>query len=524
MHLLSIYGSSLLNINRTWGVVMSAKLNIKSVIGSFVYTSLFLPFAVFANPQSDYISYKSEIKKTRENVSDMEANYVYNKIMQRSLQKEMSNRNDNTQFGLHGMEIPAVNVNGDVKKIDQAYSLLARTGVDSLRSFETAWHRVSDASGNPKNFKQLDFQLKLAKKYNMSHLFVFGYPPAKYTVANNKLSAVKPKYYKQYTDYLTTTLAHLKGYNVKYAELANEVDAPNVWWIKSTPEQYVQEMKILKTAIDKSGMNIETVAFAATYSRNNKLGGANGGRRFIDRSFKLGIDKYTDAYSIHHFSYGNDDLPGYIRDQQKRYHLTMKPILDTEQLDTASSGRFQSNPYDVIKLFARGFYYYNMKRVDYFIAKDRYLNNKLYYTGLFDINWNPKLRLLSYAMAVDSMKGRTLVGIYSPLPSVEAYILESKSSTSSKYSLVVWSNKVAKSSKDSVLLKGMTGYADIEHWNLDVDKNVDLSSGVQIDNRPIAIYLDELPSWANSKNKKVINSHVSEINALKSHAPMPTDQ
>lgn len=482
-----------------------------------------IPTFAYADVNADHKTYQIEILKTREEVSAKEADYVYKKLMQRNLQQQIANRDDNTQFGLHGMEIPAVNANGDLTKINQAYSLLARAGVDSLRSFETAWHRVSDSSGNPTNFTQLDFQLKEAKKYNMSHLFVFGYPPAKYTVANNKLSAVQSKYYDKYKDYLHVTLSRLKGYNVKYAELANEVDAPSVWWMKSTPEQYVQEMKMLKESIAALGLPIKTVAFAATYSRNSLLGGITGGRRFIDKSFQLGIDQYSDAYSIHHFSYGNDDLPGYMRSVQAKHHLSNKEILDTEQLDTASTGRFQSNPYDLIKLFARGFYYYDMKRVDYFIAKDRYLNNKLYYFGLFDIDWNPKLRLLAYAMAVDSMKGRTLIGIYQPSKGVEAYVLKSKEDTPTKYSIIAWLNNTGTQSNKSVLLEGLSGNADIEHWNLDIAKNIDLTKGVQIDNRPIAIYTNQLPSWIN--NNKMKNAlYADESRALKSHAPMPTDK
>ena len=485
--------------------------------------SYFTSMSTYADANSDRMAYQVEILKTREEVSSNESDYVYRKLMQRNLQQQLANRDDNTQFGLHGMEIPAVNANGDLKKIDRAYSLLAHAGVDSLRSFETAWHRVSDVSGNPTNFTQLDFQLEEAKKYNMSHLFVFGYPPAKYTVANNKLSAVQPKYYDKYKEYLNVTLSRLKGYNVKYAELANEVDAPNVWWIKSTPVQYVQEMKMLKESIDGLGLKIKTVAFAATYSRNSILGGAEGGRRFIDKSFQLGIDKYSDAYSIHHFSYGNDDLPGYIKNEQIRHHLPNKEILDTEQLDTSSAGRFQSNPYDLIKLFARAFYYYDMKRVDYFIAKDRYLNNKLYYTGLFDIDWNPKLRLLAYAMAVDSMKGRKLIGIYQPLPGVEAYVLKSKEGSSSKYVILAWLNNSEMHSHKSVILRGISGSVDIEHWNLDVEKNVNMEKGIQLDDQPIAIYTDSLPSWVNT-NMKSTSTQPDEQRALKSHAPMPTDR
>ncbi|SWU66574.1 Uncharacterised protein [Klebsiella pneumoniae] len=111
--------------------------------------SYFTSMSTYADANSDRMAYQVEILKTREEVSSNESDYVYRTLMQRNLQQQLANRDDNTQFGLHGMEIPAVNANGDLKKIDRAYSLLAHAGVDSLRSFETAWHRVSDVSGNP---------------------------------------------------------------------------------------------------------------------------------------------------------------------------------------------------------------------------------------------------------------------------------------------------------------------------------------------------------------------------------------
>ncbi|QCR10292.1 hypothetical protein EH207_05880 [Brenneria rubrifaciens] len=470
---------------------------------------LLLPFSFSTLAESNYYE---KIKETREEVSDDVSKYVYDKIINRNLDEQRSKRDPNTQFGLHGMEIPAINADGDIKKIDEVYSLLAHAGVDSLRSFETCWHRISDKNGNPNNFKQLDFQLQKAKEYDFSLLFVFGYPPAKFTVANNKLSAVNERFYNEYEHYLDVTLARIKGHNVEYLELANEVDAPAVWWINSTPAQYVQEMKMLKEAINRSGENFKTVAFSATYSRNDSLGGGKGGRRFVDEAFRLGIDKYTDAYSIHHFVYPKDDLPNYIREEQKKFKLKSKPIFDTEQLDTSIEFQRDSNPYDMIKIFARAFFFYDMKRVDYFLAQDRFLNNRLYSSGLFDVNWKPKLRLLAYAMAVDSMKGKELVGRYFPGNGIEAYILK-ENGKENNYSIVAWNNN----KNDASTLTGVKGSVSVEKWNLDVENNVDAEKGIALDNKPIAIYTSQLPDWRLDDNERVIK------NTLPSHAPMPFD-
>lgn len=475
---------------------------------------------VSAKADATQAQYYTEMKKTREGLSDDTSTYVYNKLMKRALSH--SSDNDGVDFGVHGMELPAVKSTGDLKAIDKAFELLSRAGVNSLRSAETAWHRVADANGDPTNFKEVDFQLKEAKKYGMSHNFLFGYPPAKYTVSHNKLSAVDPKYYDKYKNYLNVTLKHLAGYDVKYAELGNEVDAPSVWWIKSTPAMYVNEMKMLKEAIQASGQNIKTVAFAATYSRSEFKGGLDGGRRFVDKSFKLGIDKYADAYSIHHYVFGADNLPGYMRDIANKYGGDNKPILDTEQLDTASTGRYQSNPYDLVKLFARGFYFYDMKRVDYYLAQDRFLNGKLYYFGLFDENWKPKLRLLAYAMAVDAMKGKHLLYMASPQKDVEAYVLQANPNTKGKkYTILMWKNPPQNARVTPATVTGIRGNVSIEQWNLDVENKVDISQGIKVDDKPIAIYTDEKPDWQ-TVNK---SSFAAKLPAVAvSRSPMPNDK
>lgn len=479
---------------------------------------LIFPLVAFAD-ESNINDYYLEIKKTREDVNPDVSRYVYDKIMKRQLPSHI-NHNGELQFGLHGMETPAISVKKDSQKIDKAFELLSRAGVDSLRSSETAWHRVADSTGEPNNFSEVDFQLQKAKKYNFTHLFVFGYPPAKYTVANNKLSAVNPKYYTKYKTYLDNTLSHLKGYDVQYAELGNEVDAPNTWWMKSSPQMYVNEMKILKEAIQRSGLNIKTVAFSATYSRTEGMGGEKGGRNFVNKSFELGIDNYTDAYSIHHFVFGADDLPNYMRSEMESFGVKNKPILDTEQLDTSAAGKGMSNPYDLVKLFARAFFVYDMKRMDYFLAQDRFLNGKLYSSGLFDADWNPKLRLLAYAMAVDAIKGKQLLYISEPGKDIEAYILESPGNDVSKYTILLWKNFRKNEKVTATEVRGLSGSGVIEHWNLDAEKYDSSNRKLMIDNRPIAIYTNKLPDWK-PVDKKVLSS--TDTFGIRSYAPMPTD-
>lgn len=145
-------------------------------------TILLSLFFLLGESSSNTQMYSVEIKKTREDVSDKTAEYVYKRIMARSLNTP-SEGDDNTQFGLHGMERPAVNYGVETDKVEKAFELLSRAGVDSLRSSEATWHRIADKEGNPTKLNDLKFQLNMAKKYGMNHLFVVGYPPAKFSIA-----------------------------------------------------------------------------------------------------------------------------------------------------------------------------------------------------------------------------------------------------------------------------------------------------------------------------------------------------
>lgn len=473
----------------------------------FIALFLLVNKSVFAQNTE---SYDKDIQNTQEGVSDKNARYVYDKIMSRMVNNSYKNKNDNdTIFGVHGMEIPSVAYDGDLDKQDKAFQLLSRAGVDSLRSTEAAWHRISNKNGDPKFLDNLKYQLVEAKKYNMSHLFVVGYPPAKYTVAHNKLSAVNPMFINRYKDYLNVLMNTFKGYDVRYLELGNEVDAPEIWWKKSTPQMYVNEMQLLKEAINKSNEKIKTIAFSATYSRKEGMGGDNGGRSFLNKSFALGIDKYADAYSLHHFDMNKyDSFPLYMHGLLMRQGIK-KPLYDTEQLDTGYKSFSESKPFDIIKIYTRGFFLYKLKMIDYFNAKDIYLGNRLYSIGLFDKYWRPKLRLLAYAMAVDSLKGRELISIAEPKPRVEAYILKNRNNDRGyKYTIVMWSDNDG----STVEVGGLHGDMDKESWDLNISKLK--SENVKVDNKPIAIYTNVIPSWVKSKIDIDRNSNINMKNII----------
>lgn len=450
-------------------------------------------------------AYSLKIDTTNELSGGYSAEEITKKLMQRSI--NTNNGPKDIEFGVHGMERPYIHADKDKVNTDKAFELLSRAGVDSLRSTEAAWHRLSDNNGNLTNFSELDFQLEEAKKYGMTHLFVVGYPPGKYSVSGNKLSAVNPKYYSLYRDYYLNLLKHFNGYNVEYLELGNEVDAGKVWWIKSTPQQYVNEMCFLHTLLKNNKSSIKTVAFSATYSRDANLGNDyGGGRQFLTSSLNRGIDKCTDSYSLHHFSMVSpDSFPDYMHKLLSEYNIS-KPLLDTEQLDTSTLDKDKTQPYSLIKLFTRGFFLFDLKRIDYYMAKDFLMGRKFYTMGLFDINLNPKPRLLAYAASVDALKGKKLISINAPLSGIEAYILKNRDTAKYKYTIVLWNNTDI---PKTVL--GIDGSVTIERWDLTENTIKDASNGISVTQEPIIIYCNSIPLWEKLekyqilKNKKIIN-------------------
>lgn len=454
--------------------------------------------------------YKNSISHTNEMVDKYPAKEIVRRLMERPLNKVSFF--SSTEFGVHGMERPFIHYNQDTEASDKAFQLLSRAGVDSLRSSEAAWHRLADKNNNLTQFSDLDYQLTEAKKYGMSNLFVVGYPPGKFSVSGNKLSAVNPKYYPQYKAYYSTLLNHFKNKNVEYLELGNEVDAGHVWWIKSTPRQYVTEMCLLHDILATENSKIKTVAFSSTFSRND-VSRPGEGRDFLNKSVSYGIDRCSDAYSLHHFSMASSvSFPDFMHEFLRENKID-KPLLDTEQLDTSTLDKSKTQPYEIIKIYTRAFFMYNLHRVDYYMAKDIQIGSKFYTMGLFDIHFNPKPRLLAYAAAVDALKNRKLIEIQSPSANIESYLLANPTGSKYKYTIVMWSN-----GKKSTV-KGLKGKGDIEKWDLTTTHFDTLPGSMDVGTEPVIIYLDEKPAWSTADKVSVLS--VYKNNKAKSEIPLP---
>lgn len=443
--------------------------------------------------------YYKNIKSTNEQVNLQSTDEVIQKLGSRSLTPYNSFSHEK-QFGLHGMEAPFATSSHDKKKMERAYNLLAKAGVERFRTAESTWHRLSE---NFSNYTELDFQVNHAKKYGMDFMFTVGYPPAKLNVAPTVLSTFKPQYELLYRQYIKQLLLRYKGI-VKEVEVGNEVDYPSVWWVGATHEQYVRDLKIVKEESIKIDPTIRVVAFAATGARKEGDGGVGGGRPFIQKAFQNRIDKYADAYSLHYIWTLEDfSFTRFFRSQLSLLKSN-KPLIDSE--DTG-----YSRPSDIIKVFARSLYLYGYQRVDYYLARDFFENGKLVYSGLFDIDWNPKLRLLAYASSVDAMKNRSLVGIAEPSPGIEAYILKNNDRKSQKnttlYSIVMWQSENHRLSethtpwtnamnvKNSVrLIKGFRIVDKAFNWKLDrLSYQQNKGFGVGLD--PIIVFCNQLPQW-----------------------------
>lgn len=435
-----------------------------------------------------YPVYAQKIKATREDIGLDTSSEVLRKIMARPLPKP-DRRIADRRFGLHGMEAPFVNAGDNDEQTSKAFELLARAGVQTFRTAESCWHRLGE---NFDDFKELDYQVANAEKYGQTFMFTIGYPDPKFNVAPVNLSACKPEYYPLYRDYLQTVFNRYKNKHIiDYAELANEVDAPHVWWRGATPQMYVDEMKMVKEEVKGVDPNIKIVAFGATYSRDEKkypkpLG---GGRDWVRACFKLGIDKYVDAYSLH-YTQGSSaqDFVAFFRKELKQVDSSEKPLINSEE------SKYE-RPSDVVKCFARDFFLYDMKRVDYYLARDWFENGNLLHGGLFDLKWQPKLRLLAYAMSVDAMKDRHLIGIAEPQPGIEAYVLEFNAGFGEglpPYSIVLW--KDGEGPIQETRVSGFQEVVSAVSWRLDpIDFNMK-NPVFQISN-PIAVFANDLPVW-----------------------------
>lgn len=466
--------------------------------------------------------YFKGMARTQEQIGAASAAEVLAKIRRRPLPDGVLRDPGPNEFGVHGMEKPFVRAGVDREKVEQAYELLARVGVQSFRTAESCWHRLG---ADFDHFKELDYQVDNAMRYGMSHLFTVGYPPARYNVFDHHLSAVAPAHLDKYRAYLSAVIDRYKDRGLRYVELGNEVDAVETWWRGATAEMYVNEMRVLREVVDERAPGLQVVAFGATRSRRADRGGPHDGRRFISKCFDLGIDQYVDAYALHYtWPLAEKEFPEFFRDEMKRLGLKEKPLLNTEE---AGYGK----PSDVIRVFARDFFLYGMPRVDWYLAQDWFEAGKLISSGLFDREWNPKLRLLAYALSVDAMKDRTLVGIAAPSEGVEAYVLkkvEARRDAAPAYSIVMWKNDPAIRESmggsnsayeaEPVLVSGLKGVSSAFRWNL--DELPGDSGSFPVTDHPVVVFCDTLPDWklASPAEWLAANERKADSEAL---LPMP---
>ncbi|MFA6959698.1 MAG: hypothetical protein WC205_02985 [Opitutaceae bacterium] len=425
--------------------------------------------------------YQRKLAQTDEGFGEDVEQEIERKLMGRALPGPKIGNPGAYEFGVHGMEAPFVRKGVDTGKVQHAYELLARAGVQSLRTAESGWHRLGRSYDN---FTELDYQVDSAARYGMTQMFTVGYPPYPYSVAR-QLSAVRPEYVGMYQDYLKTVLQRYAARGViRGVELANEVDALNPWWVDSTPEMYVREMHLVKNAVEQYAPNALAVAFAATYGRNEVMGGRAGGRRFIRRCFDLGIDTVADAYSLHYtWQLTERDFPAFFRREALARNLPEKPLINSEETS-------HGPPSDLIKLFARDFLLYGMKRVDYFMSKDWFELGTCKVIGLFDLQWKPKRRLLAYAAAVDAIQHRQLVGMSEPVPGAEAYVLRwvgEGQAPGAEYATIIWKEGTP------TMVRGWMDYMRAIDWKLD---DVSSTTGsVEVGEKPIIVFSKSAPTW-----------------------------
>ncbi len=433
--------------------------------------------------------YQMQMKKTHEAANESSAHEVERKLGNRPFGAKSAPGIH--RFGVHGMETPFVKADLH-SKCGPMFEMISRAGVDTLRTAESCWHRLGD---NFDNMKELDYQCEQASKYGINFMLTMGYPAGPFSVSNAVIAAVKPEYlglYQQYLDKVTKRYAP----HIQYTELANEVDAPQTWWKNgSTPAMYVKELQMLFETTRRNAPKARVMAVASTYARDTTHDAVGEGRAWVKAAWKAGMNRYTDGYSLHYtWPLSERNYPPFFRQEIKPYGAA-KPLVNSEE---AAYG----HPGDIVKAFARDLFLYNMEAVYYYLARDWYEAGNLIYSGLFDIDYRPKLRLLSYAAASDSMKGRQLVGMAQPESNVEAYVLKSTNGQSPKYSIVMWRNGAAEAlgpvyslryEVPTVKVRGLRGVTHAEDWRLDPVKVP--GDGIVVGATPVIAYCDQLPAW-----------------------------
>lgn len=441
------------------------------------------------NKTIESFMYPMQMSKTHESVSISTTKEVERKIADRPFATKSASGLH--RFGVHGMETPFVRANKH-NVCGPMFEMISRAGVDTLRTAESCWHRLGNEFSN---MTELDYQAQQAAKHGINFMFTMGYPSADHSMGRAIIAAAKPGSYDLYQTYLDKVIKRYAP-QIQYTELANEVDAPTTWWkAGSTPAMYVAEQQMLFQTTRRLAPKASVMAVAATYSRDSTHDAVGEGQAWVKAAWKAGLDKYTDGYTLHYtWPLAERGFPRFFREGVKPYG-SPKPQVNSEE---AAYG----HPADIVKAFARDLFLYDMDAVYYYLARDWYEAGNLIYSGLFDIDYRPKLRLLSFAAASDAMKGRQLVGMAQPESNVEAYVLKSTDSHSPKYSIVMWRNGAPESlgpvysmpySVPSVKVRGLRSITHAEDWRLDPVKTP--RDGPAIGATPVIVYCDQLPSW-----------------------------
>jgi len=441
-------------------------------------------------------------RATAEEIGPEAGREVREKLSRRPIKPSSRPADGIRRFGLHGAEQPFIIWNGDLKRQAEFYDLISRAGVQSYRTSEGCWHRLGKTFSD---FRDFDYQISNAVRHGQTFNLTVGYPDNEFTVAAG-LSTFKPQYESLYRKYVRAVLDRAKadGAKVEFFEIGNEIDAGFLWYQGGTPESYVKECRIWKEEAAKILPGAKICAFGGlTWSRDPKAKPPEWGRAFVDQCFRLGINKYADAYSMHYtWSSSEKEFNEYL-DRKLNEVGGNRLKVNTEE---AADG----HPADILKLFARDFFLWDYRRVDYFHVQDRFNGSQFMNNGLFDRDWNPKLRLLSYALSVDAMDGRELAGMAAPAANVEAYVLRFPAGVTGakpRYSIVIWEND-AKTAPEMLgpptcsrrafkgrTVSGFQAVASAWNWRLDPIPFDAQRAMFEVTPNPIVVFADTLPDW-----------------------------
>ena len=445
-----------------------------------------------------------------EGVSDENAAMALKKLLARPLPAPMP-KGSIHRIGVHGMEIPLVRKGFQDDKTGRAFELLARAGVDTLRTAELCWHRLGKDAPASFDFENIDYQVEQAGKYGMNFMFTIGYPAAKFNKHPFHLSTFKPEHEALFREYLRLILPRYDRF-AQYWEYANEVDAPKVWWRDATPQDYVRDCRILREEMDRLGIRTPVLGISATYSRSAARDKNGEGQEFTRRCLAAGLERYIDGYSLHYtWQMKEQDFVKFFRE--------LSPGTISNKLVNSEESAF-SHPSDVIKLMARDLYLHGFESVYCYLARDRMEGASLNRSGFFDIDWRPKLRLLSLAAAADAMKTRDFVRMAEPAEDVEAYLLQNNPAAPAgtpKYAVVLWKNGAAEAMNPD-FTPGPTLEPATVHfrdgkvvkavdWLLDEVPFTTASPQFEITERPLVVYCDELPSWPEVTRGEWLKKH-----------------